>query len=117
MTSPADRLRNRIADRSAVVGILGLGYVGLPLAVAFAENGFAVLGFDVDPAKVAALGRGTSYIQHPGSDRVAPLVAAGKLAATGDFGRLDEPDALLICVPTPLTPQREPDLSYVEATA
>jgi UDP-N-acetyl-D-glucosamine dehydrogenase len=116
-TSPAELLSARIADRTAVVGILGLGYVGLPLAVAFAENGFTVLGFDVDPAKVEALGRGESYIQHPGTDRVAPLAAAGRLAATTDFGRLDEPDALLICVPTPLTRQREPDLSYVEATA
>ncbi len=111
-----EQLRSRIAGREAVVGVIGLGYVGLPLAVAFAEQGFAVLGFDVDPAKVAALGRGDSYIRHFPREQVAAVVDAGRLAATDDFSRLGEPDALLICVPTPLTPQREPDLSYVETT-
>jgi UDP-N-acetyl-D-glucosamine dehydrogenase len=114
--SHAEQLRSRIADREARIGVIGLGYVGLPLAVAFAEQGFPVLGFDVDPAKVEALGRGDSYISHFPREQVAAVVKAGKLAATGDFARLGEPDALLICVPTPLTPQREPDLSYVETT-
>jgi len=114
--SHAEQLRSRIANREARIGVIGLGYVGLPLAVAFAEKGFAVLGFDVDPAKVEALGRGDSYIRHFPREQVAPVVEAGKLEATDDFARLGEPDALLICVPTPLTPQREPDLSYVETT-
>ena len=112
----AEQLLSRIASRDARIGVIGLGYVGLPLAVAFAERGFPVLGFDVDPAKIAALGRGESYIRHFDAGQVAAVVAAGKLDATADFSRLGEPDALLICVPTPLTPQREPDLSYVETT-
>lgn len=113
----ADRqLHSRISQRTAVIGILGLGYVGLPLAVAFAEQGFRVLGFDVDLRKVEQLNRGETYIEHPGSDRLPALTAQGRFSATGDSGRLGEPDALLICVPTPLTRQREPDLSYVLGT-
>jgi len=106
-----------IAKRRATVGVVGLGYVGLPLALTFAEAGFPVLGFDVDAAKVEQLGRGESYVDHAPAARLAPLVAAGKLAASADFDRLGEADALLLCVPTPLTPQREPDVSYVVATA
>jgi UDP-N-acetyl-D-glucosamine dehydrogenase len=97
--------------------VIGLGYVGLPLAALFAERGFRVLGFDTDPAKIEALAAGRCYIRHLDGERIAGLVAAGALAATGDLERLGEPDALLICVPTPLSPQREPDLSYVLATA
>ena len=118
MTSaPHEMLRRRIADRSAVIGIVGLGYVGLPLALSFVENGFAVLGFDVDRAKIDALGRGESYIRHLDGGRLTAAVATGRLAATRDFSRLGEPDAILICVPTPLTPQREPDMTYVVGTA
>jgi UDP-N-acetyl-D-glucosamine dehydrogenase len=131
-TTTGGELAARIAAREARVGVIGLGYVGLPLALAFAERGFAVLGFDVDPGKVAALGRGESYIAHLDGGRIAAVVrgkgaggaggvggaaSPGRLAPTADFDRLGEPDALLICVPTPLTPQREPDLGYVTATA
>ncbi len=112
----AAALRARIEQGSARVGVIGLGYVGLPLALAFAESGMTVLGFDVDGEKVAALARGEPSIRHPAAGRLAPLVATGTLVPTGDFGRLGEADAVLICVPTPLTPEREPDLTYVAAT-
>jgi UDP-N-acetyl-D-glucosamine dehydrogenase len=108
-----DGLRRAIEDRTARVGIIGLGYVGLPLARAFAEAGFRVLGFDTDPAKVAALAEGRTYIGHISAEAVRAMTAAG-FEATADFARLGEPDAILICVPTPLTDVREPDLSYIE---
>lgn len=114
---PAEALRRAIADGSATVGIIGLGYVGLPLALTFAERGLTVLGFDVDEAKVDRLNAGGSYIDHVEADRVAALVEAGTLSATADFARLPEADAVLLCVPTPLTPQREPDMSFVAGTA
>jgi UDP-N-acetyl-D-glucosamine dehydrogenase len=114
--TPAERLRQAIEERTAKVAILGLGYVGLPLALTFAERGFPVLGFDVDDAKVERLGQGESYIDHVPAARVAALVESGRLEATADFGRLAEADALLLCVPTPLTPQREPDMTYVLGT-
>jgi UDP-N-acetyl-D-glucosamine dehydrogenase len=107
----------RIRAHEALVGVIGLGYVGLPLALVFAERGFRVLGFDVDPAKVGAVGRGEGYIKHLDPARVTVAARSGRLSATADFSRLDEPDAILICVPTPLTPQREPDMSYVVDTA
>ena len=107
----------RIQDRSAVIGIIGQGYVGLPLALVFEEAGFRVRGFDVDPAKVEALARGESYIRHIGSDRVRAAVGRGRFEVTTDFDRLAECDAILICVPTPLGEHREPDLSYVHDTA
>jgi UDP-N-acetyl-D-glucosamine dehydrogenase len=110
-------LFERIKARSARVGVIGQGYVGLPLALAFAESGFPVIGFDRDDAKVAALARGESFIQHIGAERVATAVAQGRYAATGDFSRLRGCDAILICVPTPLGPHREPDNSYIHATA
>jgi UDP-N-acetyl-D-glucosamine dehydrogenase len=110
-------LLERFQARRATVGIIGLGYVGLPLALTAAKAGFQVLGFDINPAYVDSLNRGESYIRHIGSGLVAEAVQAGKLEATTDFARLSEPDALLICVPTPLTKHREPDLSYVENTA
>jgi UDP-N-acetyl-D-glucosamine dehydrogenase len=113
---PAARLLRAIEERSAHVGIVGLGYVGLPLALTFAERGFPVLGFDVDPVKVQRLGAGESYIDHVPASRVAALVDRGGLEATTDFDRLAEADAVLLCVPTPLTPQREPDMSYVLGT-
>jgi UDP-N-acetyl-D-glucosamine dehydrogenase len=113
-TAAAD-LRRRIEDRSALVGIIGLGYVGLPLALTFSEHAYRVLGFDVDRAKVEALARGENYIRHLDAARVAR--SGERFSATDDFGRLAEPDVLVICVPTPLTPQREPDMSYVVGTA
>lgn len=113
----SEKLLATIRQRQALVGIIGLGYVGLPLALAFTERGFRVLGFDVDEGKVQALDRGESYIKHLDGGRVAAMAASGRFAATSDFARLDEPDAVLICVPTPLTPQREPDMTYVEKSA
>jgi UDP-N-acetyl-D-glucosamine dehydrogenase len=107
----------RISDRTALVGIIGLGYVGLPLAMACVERGFRVLGFDVDPEKPAKLGRGESYIKHLGVDRVGAMVRSGRFAATTEFARLGEPDVIVVCVPTPLTPQREPDMTYVIGSA
>ncbi|HVE65058.1 MAG TPA: nucleotide sugar dehydrogenase [Thermoanaerobaculia bacterium] len=112
----AAHLRQKIDRASALVGILGLGYVGLPLALTFVEKKFSVLGFDVDPAKVEALQSGRSYIRHLDENRLVSAVGSGLLGATTDFLRLREPDVLLICVPTPLTPQREPDMAYVIGT-
>jgi UDP-N-acetyl-D-glucosamine dehydrogenase len=111
-------LLHKLRQRQALVGVIGLGYVGLPLVLRFLEEGFAVLGFDTDPAKVEKLNRGESYIKHIAAHRLKEWVAAPapRFAATTDLSRLQEPDALLICVPTPLTPHREPDLRYVEAT-
>ena len=109
-------LSERIERREALIGVVGMGYVGLPLALTFAERGFAVLGFDIDAEKIAALERGESYIKHLDPTRVGAAHASGRFRATVDFARLAEPDAVLICVPTPLTPQREPDMSYVEST-
>jgi UDP-N-acetyl-D-glucosamine dehydrogenase len=113
----AEALRQKIEDRSARVGIIGLGYVGLPMTLAMAEKGYSVLGFDVDPAKIETLNQGRNYIQHLDTNRLTAAVGSGKFRATGDFRRLAEPDALLICVPTPLTPQREPDMAFVVETA
>ena len=113
----------RIADRTATVGIIGQGYVGLPLALVFVEAGFQVVGFDVDPEKVAALEHGESYIRHIGPERVAEARATAHhlggpaFVATTDFSRLAACDAVIICVPTPLGRHREPDLSYVHETA
>jgi UDP-N-acetyl-D-glucosamine dehydrogenase len=110
-------LRRKIDQGTAVVGILGLGYVGLPLALTFAERRFRVLGFDVDRSKVELLRAGQAYIRHMDARRVGEAVGSGLLGATDDFTRLSEADVAIICVPTPLTPQREPDMSYVVGTA
>ncbi|MGQ0627627.1 MAG: nucleotide sugar dehydrogenase [Phycisphaerales bacterium] len=110
-------LAQRIADRSAVVAVIGMGYVGLPLARAFVDGGLRVLGLDVDPAKVSALNEGRSYLNHLGAGFVAAMRAGGRFEATLDEARLAEADAVIICVPTPLTAGSfEPDLSYVERT-
>jgi UDP-N-acetyl-D-glucosamine dehydrogenase len=106
----------KIQDKKAPVGILGLGYVGLPLARAFAGQGFPVLGFDTDAGKVNRLRRGESYIGHLPDAAVRAMLAQG-FEATDSFDRLCEPDALLICVPTPLTEAREPDLAFVTDSA
>jgi UDP-N-acetyl-D-glucosamine dehydrogenase len=105
-------LKARIDSKTLRVGIIGLGYVGLPLALTFAGRAIAVLGFDADLEKVATLNRGESYIGHISSETIAR--ARTHLEASHDFGRLDEPDAILICVPTPLTPARDPDLTFVK---
>lgn len=112
----AQTLIRRIEARDWRVGVIGLGYVGLPLTIAFGKAGFSVLGFDIDPKKSEALNVGQSYIRHISGDAIGALVGAGRLEATSDFGRLGEADALLVCVPTPLTRHREPDLSYVTET-
>ena len=111
-----DKLLERITDRTARVGVIGLGYVGLPLALLFEEAGFPVVGFDVDPAKPEALHRGESYIRHIGAEKVSAAFARGRVVATIDFDRLGECDAVVICVPTPLGKHREPDLSYIRST-
>jgi UDP-N-acetyl-D-glucosamine dehydrogenase len=113
VSARAAALVDRIRARKAVVGVIGLGYTGLPLALLFQETGFPVIGFDSDPVKPAALSRGESYIRHLGADRVARAFAPGAANATSDFSRLAECDVLLICVPTPLGRHREPDLSFV----
>lgn len=104
-----------IESREAVVGIIGQGYVGLPLSLLFSEGGFSVVAFDIDPAKVAALNAGNSYISHIGSERIAAAISRRPAAmrATTDFDDLTSCDAVLICLPTPLGIHREPDLSYV----
>ncbi len=112
----AEQLREKIELRTARVGIVGLGYVGLPLAETFAWGGYPVLGFDIDEEKVARLKRGQSYIGHICSDRVAELVGSGRFDATTDPSRFAEVDCIVICVPTPLTEAREPDLSYIVNT-
>lgn len=116
-TSPARKLAVRIAAGQARIGIIGLGYVGLPLACLFAEKGFPVTGFDIDTAKTDKLAQGRSYIRHIPGKRIAPLVKAGVLSASSDFTQLKRMDAIIICVPTPLSRQRDPDLSYVANTA
>lgn len=109
-------LIDRIKARQARVGVIGLGYVGLPLVMEFCAAGFTVVGFDVDGVKVDKLSRGESYIRHIPTERIRAQVDTGRLTATTDFGRIAEVDAVLICVPTPLTRQREPDLSYIVQT-
>jgi UDP-N-acetyl-D-glucosamine dehydrogenase len=104
-------------NKTASVGIVGLGYVGLPLVRTFVAAGFRTLGFDIDPAKVERLARGESYIAHLPAEWIAPAVRAGRFEPTADMRRLAEPDAVLICVPTPLAESRDPDLSFVVSTA
>lgn len=108
----ADRLITRIADRSAEIGIVGLGYVGLPLMLRFIDAGFKVRGFDIDVEKVGQLNRGKSYIEHIRSQSIEQALTNG-FSATTDFSTAGQVDALIICVPTPLSAHREPDLSYV----
>jgi UDP-N-acetyl-D-glucosamine dehydrogenase len=112
----AEELAQKIELRSARVAVVGLGYVGLPLAETFAWGGYPVLGYDIDPEKIAKLRRGESYIGHICSERVAELAASGRFEATSDPRRFADADAILICVPTPLGEAREPDLSYVAGT-
>lgn len=104
------------AGRRAAVGVVGLGYVGLPLLLAYAKAGFRAVGIDIDPAKPAALLAGRSYIKHIPGDEVAAALASGKLEATTDFAVISTLDAIILCVPTPLDEHFEPDLSYVTDT-
>lgn len=110
-------LRKKIEDRSAVVGVMALGYVGLPLIRTFFDAGFRVIGFDVDPRKIEQLKAGENYLKHLGEDFVRKMSGSDRFDATTDMARLGEADAILVCVPTPLGQHLEPDLSYVEQTA
>ena len=110
-------LSQKIKDRRAVIGIIGLGYVGLPLVIRFCEERFHVLGFDIDPVKINLLNRGQSYIKHIPSEKIARLRKSRLFEATSDYSRLKEADAVLICVPTPLSKNKEPDMSYIEMTS
>jgi UDP-N-acetyl-D-glucosamine dehydrogenase len=116
MVENAERLKQAIEAKEARIGVIGLGYVGLPLALAFTGRGFRVLGFDVDARKVEQLNRGVSYIPHMDAQRIREGVDTGRLAATEDFDRLSEVDAIVICVPTPLDVHHEPDMTYIVAT-
>lgn len=123
-TAPAERTENAVRDellrkiqsRTATVGVIGLGYVGLPLALLFSENSFPVIGFDVDKSKVDALSRGASYIGHIGVERIADAFLHRNARATTDFSALSGCDAIVVCVPTPLGVHREPDLKYIRIT-
>ncbi|MFN2597855.1 MAG: nucleotide sugar dehydrogenase, partial [Pyrinomonadaceae bacterium] len=112
-----DDIKRLVGAREARVGVIGLGYVGLPLAAEFARRGFAAVGFEVDANKADAINRGESYIADVSSSQVKELVGAGRLAATTDFSSLKECDAIIICVPTPLRKTKEPDISYILAAA
>jgi len=113
----AATLEQAIRQKTAKLGVIGLGYVGLPLIRAFVRAGYSTMGFDVDQAKVDRLLAGESYIEHIPSSWIAECTEGGKFEPTADMRRLSESDALLICVPTPLSDSRDPDLQYVEATA
>src|SRR5919107_821081 len=117
LTTVKDELKQKIDARTARVGVVGLGYVGLPLAAEFARQGLAATGFEVDQAKADAINRGESYIADVRSSQLADLVGRGHLRATTDFSELANCDAIIICVPTPLRKTKEPDISYILAAA
>jgi UDP-N-acetyl-D-glucosamine dehydrogenase len=110
-------LLQRIENRSANAGVIGLGYVGLPLAAALARAGFKTIGFDIDPEKPRLISSGQSYIDGVSGEELSFLVANGQLNASADFSLLAGTDIIIICVPAPLTRQREPDLRFIETTA
>src|SRR5580693_9003495 len=112
-TNQVEALRSKISTRTARVGIVGLGYVGLPLAVEFAKAGFSVTGIDLVESKVARINAGDSYIQDISQEDMASLVDSGKLTATTDFSVIAELDTINICVPTPLRKTKDPDMSYI----
>ncbi|CAA0096413.1 nucleotide sugar dehydrogenase [Zhongshania aliphaticivorans] len=111
----ASSLLSRIRNKEAVIGVFGLGYVGLPLALCFAEAGFRVIGFDNDPAKPDLLSEGQTYLNHITPNRIKAAINS-KLSVTTDYSQANQLDAIIICVPTPLNKYREPDLSYVSNT-
>ncbi len=111
-----NNLIEKINSRTAKIGIIGMGYVGLPLAREFVRGGAKVIGFDVDQRKIDAIQAKKTYIEHIPDETIADMVESGLFSATSDLDRLNEPDAILIAVPTPLNKMREPDLSYVESS-
>jgi len=111
------QLLNKINDKSAIVGIIGLGYVGLPLGLEFARKNIKVIGFDLDQSKVDIINKGGSYIKHIKAERISNAVTNNGFCATSDFSRLPEVDAIIICVPTPLDEHREPDMKYIVNSA
>lgn len=113
MGDAARSLIEKVERREASIGVIGLGYVGLPLAIEFAETGFSVLGFDVNDEKVRAINRGESYVGDVSDQQLASALKAGRLSGTTEFGRLGEVDAICICVPTPLNKTGDPDVSYI----
>ena len=110
-------LLQKIKDHDAKIGIVGLGYVGLPLILEFVDEKFTTIGFDIDPAKVTQLNNGQSYIKHIASDRIKDALDQNLFKATTDFSELGDVDCILVCVPTPLSKHREPDISYIEKTS
>ncbi|HET9533176.1 MAG TPA: NAD(P)-binding domain-containing protein, partial [Blastocatellia bacterium] len=110
-------LLSKIIERRAVVGVVGLGYVGLPLAAEFGRGGFPVIGFDLDNSRIDTINSGRSYIPDVATEVIGPLVERGRLYATSDFSRLADTDAVIICVPTPLRKTKEPDISYILAAS
>jgi len=110
-------LEKKIDVKNLSLGVIGLGYVGIPLSLSFARKGIKVIGFDLDSNKIKILQNGQSYLKHIPAGEISRLVSNKSFEPTDDFSRLDEPDGLFICVPTPLSKNREPDLQYIEATA
>ena len=108
-----EELRRRLENNQALVGIIGLGYVGLPLAHAMHDGGLSVIGFDTDPHKITCLEHGRNYLSHLGSDMAVSLANSDRFFATSDMQKLERCDVIIVCVPTPLGKHREPDLSYV----
>jgi UDP-N-acetyl-D-glucosamine dehydrogenase len=113
---PHRKLIQRVADRSYVIGVVGMGYVGLPLTRSFYDAGFTCVGFDIDETKIRMLNAGRSYIKHIESDFIAEARKVKRFRATSNFAELKQVDAIIICVPTPLTKMREPDMTYVRST-
>jgi len=107
----------KIKSHDAIIGVVGMGYVGLPLLLEFVEQDFPTIGFDIDPAKVEELNKGNSYIKHIPAEKIKTALQKKKFEATADFSRLNEVDCILVCVPTPLGKHREPDISYIEGTS
>ena len=112
----SSEISKKIEENSCKVGVIGLGYVGIPLALGFSGNGIQVIGFDIDEAKINSLSKGKSYLQHIPSDDIAKCVTDNSFQPTSDFKKISEVDAIVLCVPTPLNSHLDPDLSYVEAT-
>ena len=112
-----DAISAKFLDRSAKIGVIGLGYVGLPLICAICDKGFRATGFDVDAAKIEKLSRGESYIGNIHNDKISAFIKGDALTPTADFSRLSEMDAVILCVPTPLNKNREPDMTYVVSSA